>query len=144
MDPRIRSGTVRPARARCLLNRRLSSASDMSPKHPLIPSCSYTNAIRYLPGTCQANETLDRNNNPCSGQTSYGIIGPVRQRARPPAKEHQAHPIPLIASPWAQNANLPRSPPAPRFRPVLSRWRVSGRDTEPACACQILTRCQRH
>jgi hypothetical protein len=71
------------------------SASDMSPKHPLILSCSYTNAIRYLPGTCQANKTLGRNIHPCSGRTDilrdYWTCQTERAH---PQRNTQAHPIP--------------------------------------------------
>jgi hypothetical protein len=112
-------------------------ASDISPKHPLILSCSYTTAQYDAP---QA-KTRARFPSKPPAHTSGGYIlrDSCQTKARPPAEEQQDRP--LIVSPWVKCKSEPLHGLRDLTRSLLSReWqRVRFRLCVP-----ILTLSERH
>lgn len=149
MDPRIRSGTARPARAMPAESQASQRVRHVAkaPANPFlfVYECNPTVVIRYLLGTCQANQTLGRNKIPARDRHPAGLLDRTCQTERVRPQRNTRH-IPSIPRSFLHGHKCKSSTlsTGSAISTRSFRWRVSGRHTEPACACQILTRCQRH
>ena len=142
MDLRIRSGTIRPARAMPA-----ESQAEHCVRHVAkAPANPFLSVYEMQCDTCQVLARLTRplvETIPARDRHPTGLLD-LSDRARLPTKgtPGTSHPPDRFSMGTKCESSTRSTGSAISTRSFC--WRVSGRDTESACACQILTRCQRH